>query len=83
MRLWHFLSSINSSSGAGCPIFGCFFCLLPYFIYANSEGSGETAGMRRLTLDFAGRLCDKYHNLMSWLNYQFILINFRGCVALF
>ena len=24
--------------------------------------------MRRLTWAFAGRLCDKYHNLMSWLN---------------
>ena len=31
---------------------------------ANREGSGE---MRRLAWDFAGRLCDKYHNLMSWL----------------
>ena len=34
---------------------------------ANSEGSGETARMRRLAWAFAGRLCDKYHNLMSWL----------------
>ena len=25
---------------------------------ANSEGSGETAWMRRLALAFAGRLCD-------------------------
>ena len=32
---------------------------------SNSEGSGETAQMRRLA--FAGHLCDKYHNLMSWL----------------
>ena len=36
---------------------------------ANSEGSGRTARMRRLAWDFAGRLCDKGHNLMSWLNY--------------
>ena len=28
-------------------------------------GSGETAQMRRLAWAFAGRLCDKYHNLMS------------------
>ena len=41
--------------------------LLPYFMCANSEGSGETARMRRLAWAFAGRLCDKYHNLMSWL----------------
>ena len=34
---------------------------------ANSEGSGETARMRRLAWAFAGRPCDKYHNLMSWL----------------
>ena len=42
--------------------------LLPYFMYANREGSGETARMRRLAWAFAGRLCDKYHNHMSWLN---------------
>ena len=34
---------------------------------ANSEGSGESARKRRLAWAFAGRLCDKYHNLMSWL----------------
>ena len=28
----------------------------------------ETARMRRLAWAFAGGLCDKYHNLMSWLN---------------
>ena len=38
-------------------------------MFANSEGSGETARMRRLAWAFAGRPCDKYHNLMSWLNY--------------
>ena len=31
---------------------------------ANSEGSGETWA-------FTGRLCDKYHNLMSWLICDF------------
>ena len=36
----------------------------------NSEGSGETARMRRLAWAFAGRLCDKYHNLMSWLIWE-------------
>ena len=30
---------------------------------AYSEGSGESVRMRRLALAFAGRLCDKYHNL--------------------
>ena len=74
MRLWHFSSSVNSSSnthaqpsiGARC-LFGRTIRLLPYFMSANSEGSGETVRMRRLAWAFAGRLCDKYHNLMRWL----------------
>ena len=33
----------------------------------TATGSGETSRMRRLAWAFAGRLCDKYHNLMSWL----------------
>ena len=45
-----------------------FFGLFPYFMSTNREGSGETARMRRLAWAFASRLCDKYHNLMSWLN---------------
>ena len=43
--------------------------LLPYFMCTNSEGSGETSRMRRLAWAFAGRLCDKYHNLMNWLKW--------------
>ena len=52
--------------------------LLPYFMYANSKGSGETAQMCRLTLAFAARLCDKYHNLMSWLNFDAVWVNIKG-----
>ena len=37
-------------------VFGWTLFLLPYFMHANSEGSGETARMRRLA--FACRLCD-------------------------
>ena len=78
MRLWYYSSlvthSLNThaqpSSGAKCLIFGRTFRLFPYFMCANSEGSSETARMRRLALAFAGRLCDKYHNLMSWLILQ-------------
>ena len=55
----------RSSEWARCLIFGWTLRLLPYFMCANSEGSGETARMRRLDRAFAGRLCDKYHNLMS------------------
>ena len=32
---------------------------------------GKTAQMRRFAWAFAGRLCDKYHNCMSWLNYDY------------
>ena len=42
---------------------------LPFFMCANSEGSGETAWLRSLAWAFAGCLCDKYHNLMSWLKW--------------
>ena len=35
---------------------------------ANNEGSVETSQMRRLAWVFAGRICDKYQNLMGWLN---------------
>ena len=55
------------SSGARCLIFGQTFYLLPYFVCANSEGSGETAWISRLAQAFAGRLCDKYPLLMSWV----------------
>ena len=55
------------SSGARCLIFSNTLHLLPYLVCANSKGSGKTARMRRLAWAFAGRLCDKYHNRMSWL----------------
>ena len=45
---------------------------------ANSEGSGETVWMCRLARAFAGRLCDKYHNLMSWLKAFFTCPNSSG-----
>ena len=40
----------------------------------DSEGSGETEHRCRLALAFAGCLCDKYHNLMSWLIYNMEII---------
>ena len=48
-------------------MFGRTLRLIQYFMCANSEGSGDIARMRRLAWAFAGRPCDKYHNLMSWL----------------
>ena len=55
------------SNRARCLIFGRTLRLFQYLMCANSEGSGETARMRRLVWAFAGRLCDKYRNLTSWL----------------
>ena len=56
-------------------IFGQTLRLLSYFICVNSEGSGETALMPRLTSAFAGHLCDKYHDLMGLLINALIGIN--------
>ena len=52
-------------------IFGQTLRLLLYFMCANSEGFGKTAQMRSLAWAFAVHLCDKYHNLMSWLICRF------------
>ena len=54
---------MQPSNGARCLIFGRSLHLHPYFLCANSEGSGETVQMRRIARAFAGRLCDKYHAL--------------------
>ena len=75
MRLWYFSSSVNSFfkhacvaiQWARCLFYGRTLHLLTYFMCADSKGSGETARMRRLARAFTGRLCDKHHNLMSWL----------------
>ena len=39
---------------------------------ANSEGSGETArdAQARLSHRWDSRLCDKYQNLLSWLQFH-------------
>ena len=71
-RLRHFSSSVNSFFKRARPMgldvwfLGWTLRLLPYFMCANSEGSGEAAHMHRLAWAFTGRLCDKYHNLMGW-----------------
>ena len=64
------------SSGARYLIIGQNLRLLPYFMCANSEGSGETARMHRLAWAFAGRLSDKYHNLVSWLKLKKLFSHF-------
>ena len=59
---------VQPASGARYLIFDQTLPLPHYFMCANSEGSCETAPMCRLAWAFAGCLCDKNHNLMSWLN---------------
>ena len=39
--------------------------------YASSEGSGETARMRRLAWTFAARIGDKYQIRLARPNWQF------------
>ena len=53
---------LQPASGARCLMFGRTFCLLPYFMYANSEVSGEAEP------SLVASRGDKYHNLMSWLH---------------
>ena len=67
-KLTHSLNvHAQPSSGTRCLIFCQSLRLLPYFMCANSEFSGETAWMRRPSWAFAGRICDKYYNLMSFV----------------
>ena len=62
----------SSNAHAQVPIRATdmLFCLNlsqgPYYMSANSKGSGETAPMHRLVSAFAGRLCDEYLFLMCW-----------------
>ena len=39
-------------------------------VWASSEGSGETARMRRLAWTFAARICDKYQIRLTRSNYM-------------
>ena len=76
-EIWHFLSTVNSFFKYACAViqvgwisdFWSDPSSTSYVMCANSEGSGETARMRRLAWAFTDHLCDKYHNLMSWLIY--------------
>ena len=64
--------------------FGRTLRLLLYFMGANSEGSGETARIRRLAWAFAGRLRDKNHSLICWLIWHDLfcfLLQYTGNVC--
>ena len=60
-----------------------WFLVGPFFRCVNSEGSGKTAWMRRLAWAFACRWCDKYHNLMSWLNWWWLKLGFMPLLSIF
>ena len=85
MRVWYFSSSVNSFFKRVCAAiqwgYMSDFCrtlrLFPYFMCANSEGCGEHVRMHMLAWAFAGRLCDKYHNLMSWLKYSYFIMSYQ------
>ena len=48
-----------------------WFLVRPFIYFQTScvRTVKALARLRRLTWAFAGHLCDKYHNLMSWLNH--------------
>ena len=43
-------------------------------VWASSEGSGETARMRRRAWTFAARICDKYQIRLTRSNYDLAII---------
>ena len=49
--------------------FGLSLHLHPFFVYVSSEGSGESAHLRRLARAFASRNCNKYKK-KSYLRAQ-------------
>ena len=57
------LTTILTYSGDLALNFGLSICLHQYFVYASSEGSGETACLCRLTGPFVTRQRDKSHVL--------------------
>ena len=51
--------------------------------YASSEGSGETARMRRLAWTFAARIGDKYQIRLAWPIYKLLLELFHERCSLY
>ena len=60
---------MQSSIGPRSPALCLKLPLVPYIVCANSEGSGETVQMPRLTCVIAVRLRDKYPFHVGWLIY--------------
>ena len=89
MRLWHLSPSVNSIFKHACAAIhlGLHVWFLVrsflYFhtLYVRTAKALVSARMRSLAWAFAVRLCDKYHNLMSWLKCQILFSgsNFAQC----
>ena len=71
----HLRAHGDVSSLARGRIFDMSLYLLPNFVYARSEGSGETGRMRRLAWAFAAHRCDKNRNLVRWPNFLFVIFH--------
>ena len=54
------------SSGVRVLKFGLMLHLHPYFVYASSEGYGESVHMHRLAWASVARKCNKYLHFMCW-----------------
>ena len=66
------------SSGASCLIFGQTLLAFVYFHTSCVRTAKALADCvdAQAARAFAGRLCDKYHNLMSWFNFPYFSIQF-------
>ena len=79
MRLWHLSPSVNPIFKHACAAIHWRYTSdfwsdpsstsILHVCEQRRLCSGETAWMRSLAWAFAVRLCDKYHNLMSWLKW--------------
>ena len=69
MRLWHLSPSVNPIFKHACAAIQCGY-MSDFWSDPSSTSIRyvrEQRRMRSLAWVFAVRLCDKYHNLMSWL----------------
>ena len=75
MRLWHLSPSVNSIFKHACAAIHCGYTSV-FWSDPSSTSILYVCEQRRLWRDgasacaFAVRLCDKYHNLMSWLIFD-------------
>ena len=89
MRLWYFSSSVNSFFKRACAVIQWgldVWFFVRHFVYFHMSYMRTTKALARLQMHrlawaFAGRLCDKYHNLMSWLKCLFRLKQ-NACICI-